>query len=349
MNQKPTKTAILDKIAQLYGQKDQDFSLPELNDALARIDKRVAERTLRRWLAQWVDERVISKAGQKRGTRYQLLPSHASNNKTQLKFLRHIDESKRKVILAQLRDLWTHGSTALEGNTLSLGDTHSILELGLTISGKPLREHQEVVGHAKAIDLLYQLCVGHHSRPLTKQVMFDLHKAVQLEVVMDIYEPVGKWKVEKNYANSMTSNGEAVIIDYAAPNEVDSLMMQFIHLINDSNSESITLNNAPDIFAKLHLAFVHIHPFADGNGRLARLIANLPLLNAGLPPLLINQNKRREYITLLADYQTSISAPSLASVAEYGFWPDEKHVRPFAEFCRECYQTTVALLSEDSR
>ena len=339
MSKKLIKLAVLEQIKQEYGQNNQSFSLPELDELLEQSDIQVAERTLRRWLAKWIEENTLSKTGQKRGTRYQLTSKQTPKNKIQLGFLKHIEPAKHITLLAQLRDLWTHGSTALEGNTLTLGDTHSILELGLTISGKPLREHQEVVGHAKAIDLLYQLCAEEEA--LTKQTLFDLHKAVQLEIVMDIYQPVGKWKVEKNYANSMTSNGEAVIIEYSAPDEIDSLMAQFIHSLNIIKSESINLNNAQDAFAKFHLAFVHIHPFADGNGRLARLIANLPLLKAGLPPLLIDKNKRREYITLLADYQTSVSAPNLESVTKYGFWPDKQQVEAFKGFCGDCYQSTL--------
>ena len=339
MPEKVTKSAILEQIIQLYGQKNQDFSLPELNALLQEANINIAERTLRRWLALWVGQEVLSKSGQKRGTRYQLLKTNSPINETQIGFLKQVEPAKRQAISAQLRDLWTHGSTALEGNTLSLGDTHSILELGLTISGKPLHEHQQVVGHAKAIDLLYQLCAK-PSSPLNKEALFDLQKAVQLEVVMDIYQPVGKWKVENNYANSITSNGQSVIIEYSASHEIDALMDQFIQSLNNINSESVTLKNAHVIFAKLHLAFVHIHPFADGNGRLARLIANLPLLKAGLPPLLIDKNKRREYITLLADYQTRLNPPTVDSVKKRGFWPDEKLVQPFADFCEDCYRST---------
>lgn len=63
----------------------------------------------------------------------------------------------RAGLLAQIRNLWTHTSTALEGNTLSLGETDFILSEDLTIAGKPLKDHREVVGHARAIDIVYTL------------------------------------------------------------------------------------------------------------------------------------------------------------------------------------------------
>ncbi len=67
-----------------------------------------------------------------------------------LSSLQHLDEDIRLALLRQVRDLWTHSSTAIEGNTLTLGETKFVLEEGLTISGKPLKDHQEVVGQARA-------------------------------------------------------------------------------------------------------------------------------------------------------------------------------------------------------
>lgn len=67
-----------------------------------------------------------------------------------MRFLDGLDADLRGALLAQLRDLWTHTSTALEGNTLTLGETAFVLAEGITISGKPLEDHREVVGHARA-------------------------------------------------------------------------------------------------------------------------------------------------------------------------------------------------------
>lgn len=357
MSKKTLNTATLEHIQDIYGQKNASlntsFSIKELVESLSKAEIVLAERTLRRWLSQWEDQGLIKKTGQKRGTRYQFLASkQATKIGAQLPvFLHGIEPAKRSVLLGQLRDLWTHHSTALEGNTLSLGDTNSILELGLTISGKPLREHHEVVGHSKAIDLIYQIC----TEPLTKQHIFDLHTAVQLEMIIDIYAPIGQWKVENNFANSITSKGEPVIIQYADHKDVDALMTNFIQTINDWDKQNIDIaidiNNAHETYAKLHLAFVHIHPFADGNGRLARLIANIPLLKSGLPPLLIKQDTRREYITLLADYQTNVEIPNLDSIANNGFWPEpaseKEPLEPFTNFCADSYQSIVKLIDQN--
>ncbi|CAK8719934.1 hypothetical protein LDFHOB_09360 [Candidatus Electronema aureum] len=65
----------------------------------------------------------------------------------------NLDADIRAALLIQLRDLWTHTSTAIEGNSLTLGETAFVLREGLTIAGKPLKDHQDVVGHARAIAL----------------------------------------------------------------------------------------------------------------------------------------------------------------------------------------------------
>ena len=107
-------------------------------------------------------------------------------------FLKNLDKDFQKALIIQLRNLWTHTSTAIEGNTLTLEETAFVLEEGLTVSGKPLKDHEEVVGHARAIDLLYGLL--DQRTPLNEEALFNLHKAVQIHVIIEIYKPVGGWK-----------------------------------------------------------------------------------------------------------------------------------------------------------
>jgi len=89
--------------------------------------------------------------------------------------LEGLDKDRQQTLLNQLRDLWTHASTAFEGNTLTLVDTKFILEEGLTVSGRPIEDHKEVIGHANEIELLYQ-CIG---RVIAETDQFNLHRAVQ--------------------------------------------------------------------------------------------------------------------------------------------------------------------------
>ena len=124
------------------------------------------------------------------------------------------------------------GSTRTISNTLSLGDTHFILEEGLTVSGKPLRDHQEVIGHARAIELLYFSL----NEPLTADIVFSLHKAVQTEAVSDIYKPHGHWKIEPNGTYAVGPDSKQVFIEYALPVDVPSLMLEVIEATSRPSS-----------------------------------------------------------------------------------------------------------------
>jgi len=107
-------------------------------------------------------------------------------------FSKNLDNDRQKALMAQLRNLWPHTSTAIEGNTLTLGETAFVLEEGLTVSGKPLKDHEEVVGHARAIDLVYELVEA--GGTFTQEQLFSLHKAVQVQRVVDVYKPEEGWK-----------------------------------------------------------------------------------------------------------------------------------------------------------
>jgi Fic family protein len=295
----------------------------------------VPQRTLRRWLNAWVEEGVIEKSGEGRATRYRYCKSEADPT-TSLLFLQELDKDLKVSLLKQLRDMWTYNSTAIEGNTLTLGDTHYVLEEGLTISGKPLKDHQEVIGHARAIDLLYQVL----SKPISDLFIFDLHKAIQAEKITDIYKPLGAWKVELNGTYAITREGLQTFIEYALPVYVPGLMSELIDYINSVDKESLTVSNAHQYYARIHMGIVHIHPFWDGNGRIARLLANIPLLKAGLPPLVIPQDQRREYIQTLADYQISVGQLDEAS----GLWPNTEQLKDFEHYCESIYSFTKALV-----
>ncbi len=277
-------------------------------------------RTLRRWLSKWVADGLVEISGVGRSTRYMHKP---------LGFLRGLDNDLKTRLLAQIRDLWTHTSTALEGNTFTLGDTHFVLQEGITISGKPIKDHQEVIGHARAIELLYRML----DAPLSEATIFELHNAVQTEIVTDIYKPNGAWKVEPNYTNAIAVDGGQVLIEYALPRFVAGLMQEIIDLINTLDSDCVTTETAHEYYAKIHMGIVHIHPFWNGNGRIARLLANVPLLKAGLPPLTIPQEQRRTYIETLADYQIAVGQLDDGT----GVWPDESRLGAFSEFCGGSY------------
>ncbi len=256
-----------------------------------------------------------------------------------MKFLDNLDADLKQALLAQLRDLWTHSSTALEGNTLTLGDTAFVLAEGLTVSGKPLKDHQEVIGHAKAIELFYQLL--QFQRAITEDDLFRFHQAIQTAVVLDSEQPIGRWKRYPNGTHAITSEGKQAFIDYAAPEAVPVLMERWLEQINLAMESALDEVAALTAYADLHLAFVRIHPFADGNGRMARLVANLPVINAGWPPILIERTQRRDYLRCLSAYDLAVGSAEIASL----LLPESPLKQDFYQFCRTGWQTSRDLVN----
>lgn len=257
-----------------------------------------------------------------------------------LRALQGLDRDIQQSLLNQFRDLWTHTSTALEGNTLTLGETKFVIEEGLTVSGKPLKDHQEVMGHARAIELVYQGL----EEPVTETHLFEFHRAVQSEAVADIYKPYGAWKVEPNGTYAVTEDGKQTFIEYATPADVPVLMADWMAELNQLANLSLSEADAVDTYAKLHLGFVHVHPFWDGNGRLARLLSNIPALRSGYLPVVIDLRDRKEYIDTLARYE--LEAGQLSP--DTGVWPTGAPDAAFRAFCRRAYQATHHLIKQAS-
>ena len=255
-----------------------------------------------------------------------------------LEFLRELAQDLRDVLLAQLRNLWTHSSTALEGNTLTLGETAFILEEGLTISGKPLKDHIEITGHARAIDLIYRFT--EKGVDLQEHDLFALHQAVQTEQVFNVYKPVGGWKISPN-SIVIVDGDEQIIFEYAQPRDVPQLMKAWRELFAKSNKEkNLTKENALTFYTELHAAFVRIHPFWDGNGRMARLLANIPVLKAGFPPIIIPKERRREYIQSLSKYHLAVGT----IVGGKELLPAIDKLNEFKKFCQESWSLSLKLV-----
>lgn len=257
---------------------------------------------------------------------------------TKLAFLNGLDADIKRSVLGQLRDHWTHSSTAIEGNTLTLAETHFVLTEGLTVKGKPVKDHNEVLGHARAIDLLYSFL----QRNLIIEDIFNLHRAVQTDIVIDMMQPVGAWKVEANGTYGINSEGKRIFIEYADPIDVDTLMQEWIKELNESaRDESIGV--LIEKYAKLHVGFAMIHPFFDGNGRLARLLSNIPLLKAGYPPIVIMNENREEYIQSLNGYSSRVGRLSKST----GVWPSGiESFGEFVGFCKREYKQTQDIIDE---
>jgi Fic family protein len=209
---------------------------------------------------------------------------------------------QKNLIQDRIKLEWTYTSNAIEGNTISLGDTAFILEQGLTISGKTLKEHNEIIGHARAIDIVYKLLEMDN---ISKDDICDLHKAVQTQMIIDIECPIGDYKVIEN-GTYIRIDGRLQFKPYPHPNDTDYLMELWFNEFSDISNTNLTIDEAIMVYTKSHLSFTSIHPFFDGNGRLARLIANIPMLKNKYLPIIVDNKARNEYIGLLSSYQKSV-------------------------------------------
>lgn len=255
----------------------------------------------------------------------------------------HLDQDIKAILLAQIRNLWTYYSTSIEGNSLTLGETSFILEEGLTIQGKPLKDHNEVYGHAKAIELIYTL-LNQPPEAINKQHLFRLHETVLTERILDINQPVGQWKTQTNFTTYVDSNNKQAWREYPAPQHVDHLMSQWLAQLNTSLSAQLEQTEAVSVYAALHLGFVTIHPFFDGNRRMARLLANLPVLEAGFPPIVVPETDRFQYKRLLSAYQNTI--PNLAHLSDLAQLPDNVEKQQFVALCQGYWAETIELLEK---
>lgn len=180
----------------------------------------------------------------------------------------------------------TYSSNAIEGNTLTRRETALVVEKGLTVAGKSLNEHLEANNHAKAIDYIKELS-STPSTPIKENHILTIHRL--------ILEGIDTTNAGRYRSIPVRISGSRVIL----PNymKVPTLMKRFIPSLQSSDLHPVELAT----FA--HYQLVSIHPFSDGNGRTARLLMNLILLQNGYPPAIINKRQRESYIASLEHAQ----------------------------------------------
>jgi len=246
---------------------------------------------------------------------------------------------QEKALKQRLKIEWTYCSNAIEGNTISLGDTAFIIENGLTIKGKSIVEHTEIVGHARAVDLIYEMI---EKDTIDKDDLFLLHRAVQTEFLIDSECPIGSYKVQPNGRYIKMHDGKYQHHYYPHPNDIEHLMGLWFESFGEIR-ELQSFDECAELYTDMHIAFASIHPFFDGNGRLARLIANIPLLKSGFLPIIISNDDREEYIELLSNY--NLQAKELESTSVDLIEKNEAYNRVYT-FFKDQYKNAQILLDE---
>ena len=204
--------------------------------------------------------------------------------------LRPLSPESVASLAAALDVRMVHESNAIEGNSLTLRETELVLSKGITVSGKPLKDHLEAVNLAKAWEQVKALAKP--DAVLTERDLLDLHRIVLT-------------RIEDDFAGSYRRGAVRI----AGSHHVPPNPMKVPDLMEELFAELQTIDDPVERAAKLHYGIARIHPFTDGNGRAARLAMNFVLLAAGYPPISIPTDLRQPYYNALeaadsGDFQT---------------------------------------------
>lgn len=214
------------------------------------------------------------------------LKARIDQMKAEMDDLRPLPTKALTKLREQINLEWTYNSNAIEGNTLTLRETQLILQHGMTIGGKSLREHFEVINHGEAIAYVERLAM--RDSPILTSDIRQIHQLV-LAKIDD--EHAGRYRdVAVRIAGARHIPPESW--------ELAALMDDFVQWL--ASLEAARLHPIEKA-ARAHHKFVAIHPFVDGNGRAGRLLLNLLLFKDGYPPAVIEHAARKQYYKVLDD------------------------------------------------
>lgn len=232
-------------------------------------------------------------------------------------------------IQEKLRIEWTYDSNALEGSTLTRGETYFFLREGLTVEGKPFKDFLDARNHAEAIDYLYQIVKD--ERPMTPGLMKEINKLLlsgitHTEAIDALGQKAQKPATPGEYKRlpNHVLQADGTIHRYTEPVHVAAEMEELFKWI-----QAALPHQHPVIVAAVaHYNFVRIHPFDDGNGRGARILMNLVFIKKQYAPAIIKTEQRRAYLEAL-------------SVADAG------NLGPFTELVARSLLNTQQIILED--
>jgi len=203
-----------------------------------------------------------------------------TEKKEQLDSLRPFPTELDKNLYEWFKVALTYSSNAIEGNTLTLAETAQVVEKNITVSGKSIVEHLEAINHAKAVDFIQYLAKTKNRAQLTLDYILEIHRIIL-------------HKINDEWAGRLRMMAVRVVgSPVPCPNymKVPELIDGLVSLMTSSQ------NHIATIAAQAHLELASIHPFVDGNGRTARLLMNLLLLQEDYPLVIIDAKDRTAYI-----------------------------------------------------
>ncbi|MDP2686983.1 MAG: Fic family protein [Aequorivita sp.] len=230
----------------------------------------------------------------------QSLTTRADLLKSLVDGVRPLTETQQRKLDQKLRLDWNYHSNSIEGNTLTVSETRAFILHGITAKGKPFRDYIEMKGHDQALKKLESII--NKDTKITESLIKELHKIILVEPYTDDAAEInpGAYKKLPNYL--YTATGER--LDFLAPEEVAAQMNKLINWLNNHIEPPKRKRNKYDLHPILiatafHVRFIQIHPFGDGNGRMARIMGNLILMLCGYTPAIIKLEQRKEYYAML--------------------------------------------------
>lgn len=213
----------------------------------------------------------------------QRLLTRIEEKKAKLDSLRPLSPAVVNRLKGQFTVEWIYNSNAIEGSTLTLRETQLILETGMTIGGKSLREHFEVINHKDAIEYVESL--AHQGEPITAFQVRQIHKLVLTQIDDENAGQYRKTQVRIVGAKHFPAESW----------DIPHHMADWEHWLEESEKKI----HPVELAALAHHRLTEIHPFIDGNGRTARLVINLSLFQHGYPPAVILRVNRKQYYQVL--------------------------------------------------
>jgi len=221
---------------------------------------------------------------------------------SKLNKLRPLPKSAVQKLREKFQIEMTYNSNAIEGNSLTLKETFLVINEGITVKGKPLKDHLEAKDHHAALEYLYDLIDKDKKHTVSEMLIKNLHQII-------VQETDKEWAGRYRNANVIIGGSNHTPPDaLQVPNKMRDLIMWL-------NSQKNKLN-VIELTALLHHKLVHIHPFFDGNGRTARLTMNLFLMQAGYPLVVIMKTDRKKYYDVLDKADSGKYEPLIKFVAQ---------------------------------
>jgi len=217
----------------------------------------------------------------------EVLLNEVENKKEIISKLKPLNNSEIKRLQEDFIIDNTYNSNAIEGSTITLDETHMIIKEGITVGGKSIKEHLEIIGYKEAFDHIVD--VAKSKVDLTEKIIKDIHYLV----LQDNKQARGR------YRNVPVRVGSHIA---PQPYLVNPLMERLLE-----DNREWTKDNTIKAVSKFHLEFETIHPFIDGNGRTGRLILNLELIKNGYLPINIKYNDIEKYFSCFNEYRKNDS------------------------------------------